>query len=164
MTNYFINHETVEEIKFNYRKLCMQHHPDRGGDTETMKEINLQYQQALESVDGQTTTGTDGQQHQYYYKADIESALMELINQLISLRMQDVEIALIGTWLWLIGSTKPYKEQLRDLGCRWHFKRKCWYFHTGKYRSSRSSAHLDELGEKYGSKVFTSAPQAAIVH
>lgn len=140
--NYFIKFETVEAIKFNYRKLCMEHHPDRGGDTGTMQEINRQYQQALGSVDGQTSTGTDGTEHQYYYHADIEAALMELINQLIQLRMQAVEIALIGTWIWIMGSTKPYKSNLKALGCRWHFKRKCWYFHTGKYRSSTSSSEL----------------------
>ena len=162
--NYFIKFETVEQIKFNYRKLCMVHHPDRGGDVAIMQEINLQYQAALKSVDGQTTVGTDGEEHQYYYNSDIESALMQIINQLIKLQMQNVEIALIGTWLWILGTTKPFKEQLRDLGCRWHFKRKCWYFHTGKYHRSNSSSELSELSEKYGSKVFTSTPQAAIVH
>lgn len=160
--NYFTNFKTVEQIKFNYRKLCMQHHPDRGGDTAIMQEINKQYQQALKSVDGQVASGTDGHEHTYYYHADIEAALMDVINQLIQLQMQDVEIALIGTWIWVLGDTKPYKTQLRDIGCRWHFKRKCWYFHTGKYHRSHSSSELSELGEKYGFNVFTNKP--ALVH
>ena len=162
--NYFIKFETVEEIKFNYRKLCMEHHPDRGGDTETMQEINKQYQQALESVNGQVSPGTDGADHTYYYHADIEAALMDVINQLIQLRMQDVEIALIGTWLWIIGDTKPYKSQLRNIGCRWHFKRSCWYYHTGTYRSSTSSAELSDLSEKYGYQSFKPKQQPALVH
>ena len=160
--NYFIKFETVEQIKFNYRKLCMEHHPDRGGDTETMQEINKQYQQSLKSVDGQVASGTDGQEHQYYYNADIEAALMEIIDQLIHLNMQAVEIALIGTWLWIIGETKLFKTQLRDIGCRWHFKRKCWYYHTGKYHRSNSSSELSELGEKYGFTVFTDKQPASI--
>jgi len=142
----------------------MEHHPDRGGDTGTMQEINRQYQQALGSAHGQVTTGTDGAEHQYYYHADIEAALMELINQLIKLRMQEVEIALIGTWVWIVGSTKPYKTYLKELGCKWHFKRKCWYFHTGKYRSSTSSSELSELSEKYGYKSFAPEQQPALVH
>ena len=29
------------DIKMAYRRLAMAHHPDRGGDEETLKEINL---------------------------------------------------------------------------------------------------------------------------
>lgn len=29
-----------EEIKIKYRRLAMQHHPDRGGDTEQLQKIN----------------------------------------------------------------------------------------------------------------------------
>ncbi len=34
----------VEEIKRAYRKLALEHHPDRGGDQEKFKEINEAYQ------------------------------------------------------------------------------------------------------------------------
>ena len=128
-----------------------------------MQEINQQYHAALQTANGQVSTGTDGHEHTYYYHADIESKLMELISQLLKLRMQAVEIALIGTWLWILGDTKPYKSKLRELGCKWHFKRKCWYFHTGKYRSSLSSSELSELGEKYGFKAFTQE-QPELIH
>lgn len=35
---------TPEEIKSAWRKLCAEHHPDRGGDTETMQQINQAYE------------------------------------------------------------------------------------------------------------------------
>ena len=34
----------MENIKKAYRVLVMKHHPDRGGDVETMKRINAAYQ------------------------------------------------------------------------------------------------------------------------
>ena len=160
--NYFSNFKTVEQIKFNYRKLCSINHPDRGGNTETMQEINRQYKLALKSIDGQTSVGTDGAEHTYYYHADIESALMDKLNELFQLRMAEVEIALIGTWLWLLGSTRPYKDYLRNLGFRWHHKRKSWYFHTTQYRSATSSAELSDIAEKYGCKVFTDKQPVSI--
>ena len=43
MTQYFKNCKTLDELKVEYRKLAMQHHPDRGGDLETMKAINVEY-------------------------------------------------------------------------------------------------------------------------
>ncbi len=33
-----------DEIKQAFRKLALQHHPDRGGDPEKFKEINEAYQ------------------------------------------------------------------------------------------------------------------------
>lgn len=40
---YFTNCRTLDELKKEYRRLAMLHHPDRGGDTETMKAINNEY-------------------------------------------------------------------------------------------------------------------------
>ena len=35
---------SYDEIKKAYRKLALQHHPDRGGDSEKFKEINAAYE------------------------------------------------------------------------------------------------------------------------
>lgn len=40
---YFNNCKTLEELKKEFRRLAMLHHPDRGGDAETMKQINAEY-------------------------------------------------------------------------------------------------------------------------
>ena len=40
---YFTNVSSFDELKKQYRRLAMQYHPDRGGDVETMKEINNEY-------------------------------------------------------------------------------------------------------------------------
>lgn len=40
---YFTNCTTLDALKKEYRRLCMLHHPDRGGDAATMAEINNEY-------------------------------------------------------------------------------------------------------------------------
>ena len=40
---WFNNPTTAEELKKQYRKLAMQHHPDLGGNEDDMKEINAEY-------------------------------------------------------------------------------------------------------------------------
>ncbi len=71
---YFDHLHTVADIKQEYRRLALLHHPDRpGGDTATMQAINAQYHAALERCDGQTATGSDGNDHTYTYNADHRS-------------------------------------------------------------------------------------------
>ena len=41
---YFTNCRTLDELKKEFRHLCMLHHPDRGGDTATMAAINAEYE------------------------------------------------------------------------------------------------------------------------
>src|SRR5450759_5893035 len=45
--NFFINCTSIEDVKQLYKKLAMLHHPDKGGDTLTMQQINAEYQQIL---------------------------------------------------------------------------------------------------------------------
>ena len=45
---YFTKCTTLEELKAEYRRLAMLHHPDRGGDTEIMKEINREHDEIFE--------------------------------------------------------------------------------------------------------------------
>lgn len=42
---YFTNCRTLDDLKKEFRKLCMIHHPDRGGDTATMAAINAEYEE-----------------------------------------------------------------------------------------------------------------------
>ena len=37
---------TLEELKKKYHELVLKHHPDRGGDLETMKAINAEFDTA----------------------------------------------------------------------------------------------------------------------
>ena len=40
---WFNNPETLEDLKKQYKKLAFQNHPDRGGKTSDMQEINAEY-------------------------------------------------------------------------------------------------------------------------
>lgn len=153
INKWFAGFETPEAIKIRYRKLAMKYHPDRGGDVEAMQEINAQYQDALKYCDGQTSED-NGKEYTYRYQAEVEQAIMEKIAELLSLNMSQVDVALIGVWIWITGDTKPVKDSLKEAGCKWHTKRKCWYWHNGKKRRSYSKAGLGQIAEKYGYRHF----------
>lgn len=41
---------TVDQIKARYRELAKIHHPDKGGNAETMKTVNIEYVEALKAI------------------------------------------------------------------------------------------------------------------
>ena len=156
---YFSHLHTVADIKTAYRELAMQHHPDRGGHTATMQAINAEYHEALQRCDGQTETGSDDREHTYHYHEDAEQAIIDKIADLIAANVPAAaDVYLIGTWVWIVGDTKPIKETLKELKCRWHAKRKCWYWHPHTYRHRYSKhADLGDLAYKYGARKVASA-------
>ena len=164
--NYFINLDTAADIKVHYRKLCMVHHPDRGGDTATMQAINAQYHWALSRCDGQPFKGTDDKQHTYRYYRDIEQAAMDKISEIVSVGMVGIEIMLIGSWIWITGDTRRYVKQLGKHGLKmyWHPKRLAWYWHLKSKRKYHFNSHvdLDDLAASYGYRKFHSDKRTPI--
>jgi len=153
---YFSHLQTVEEIKKEFRRLAMIHHPDHGGNTATMQEINAQYHAALSRCHGQTSRGSDQQDHTYHYNPEKEQAIVDKIAELIAAGVAGVaEIYLIGTWVWVMGETKPIKETLKTLGCIWHNKRQAWYWQNdNEKRGYNRKADFFGLAAKYGAQKF----------
>lgn len=145
---------TVADIKKEYRRLCNIHHPDKGGETAMMQEVNAQYHEALQNIDGAVTQDKNGTKHTYTYKFDVEEAIIDKIDELLSLNLTGIEISLIGTWIWITGETKVYKEQLKAAKCKWHAKRKCWFFSLQSKTRYNSKASLDDLASTYGYSTF----------
>ena len=153
--SYFSHCSTVEQIKVAYKKLAIENHPDRGGDSEVMKAINNAYTKALEGCNGQTSKGTDEREHTYKYDEAREQEIMEMIQKLIAIvGNSQIEIILIGRWIWLLGDTKPVKDQLKNLKCLWHRDRKCWFWRSADDRGHGKGGDLDQLAAKYGATDF----------
>jgi hypothetical protein len=142
---YFLNASTVETVKTLYRSLAMQHHPDRGGDTATMAEINRQYEAALRRLDGSETDGRT-----YRYDAAKESALVETLRVLLSL--PGIDIDLVGRWLWISGETRAVKDQLKAAGCRWSAEKGLWYWRPAEdaRRWRGNGGSFEDICNTYG--------------
>ena len=162
--SYFAECDTVNAVKALYRRLAMRWHPDRkGGDQETMKAVNAAYEAALKSRDGERSMGSDGKEHYYRWNEKVERAAMDIISKLLSLKMTDVEIDLVGTWVWVGGNTKPNKDRIKALGLRWHSKRIKWYWRPEAYRT-RYNARVtySDLKDIYGCRSFESEAEQGV--
>lgn len=97
---YFTNIHTLDELKKEYRRLAFANHPDRGGDVETMKAINSEYEAMHEILKKQHNASAD----EYHQTTETPAEFIEIINVLV--RMGGLEIELCGSWLWIGGNTR----------------------------------------------------------
>lgn len=45
---YFQNIQSLADLKKEYRRLAMLHHPDKGGDTALMQQVNTEFGKLFE--------------------------------------------------------------------------------------------------------------------
>lgn len=151
MGGYFANCRTLEELKAEYRRLAHKHHPDIGGDTATMQEINRQYEATFNSMKhntGKTSVGAD----KY---TETAAEFIRIIDALV--KLQGITVELCGAWLWISGNTKAVKEQLKAAGCRWSSKKKLWYWYPADMRvpHARGKSSMQQIRDKYGSRIIS---------
>lgn len=149
---YFINVKTLDELKKEYRRLAMIHHPDRGGDTATMQAINAEYD-ALHEVLKAAHNQTADEAHQ---TTETPEEFREIIKKLLS--MEGLEVELCGSWLWIGGKTRENKDALKAAGCRWSNNKKLWYWHHAEegHHWCKGSKTMNQIRHKYGSQTFRS--------
>lgn len=139
---YFKNITNLKELKQQYKKLAMKYHPDRPtGSTEIMQIINNEYEYLLKKLSSNTQEEKEIQEFK------------DIIDQLINI--PNINIDIVGNWIWVYGDTKPIKEKLKQLHFYWASKKKKWYFRQEEYKcSSRGKKSYEEIKEKYGCTTY----------
>ena len=140
MIKYFEGLTTVEEIKKAYKKLAFELHPDKGGSTEAMQDLNNQYEDAINNMG----TAED---------REINKDYMDIINDLINL--DGIEIEICGSWIWITGDTYPHREALKSLHFKCSKDKTAWYLAVSK-AANRKKMTLDEIRNLHGSKTIAS--------
>lgn len=147
LNKYFTNINTLEELKKECKRLALTNHPDRGGNVEVMKAINAEYDEIFAKVKDIHKNAKG----ETYTKENTETPDMfkDIIDQLI--KMNGVEIEIIGCFIWLSGNTKEHKDQLKALGFKWHSNKKLWYKSPEGYRrKTRKNMSMDEIRNAFG--------------
>ena len=151
---------SAQEIKNIFKILVRKHHPDLGGDEETIKEVNNEYHQVLKTCKVSGFTGfekneenEEKKEYPFVYDSELETVLqMKVISLLILSEKAGFSISVLGSWIWIEDTKKEdieTREQLKELKCTWNFKRSCWCFNSTGKRSRSSKLSLDGLKEVY---------------
>lgn len=146
MMKFFNDCKTIEGVKTLYKKLAMENHPDRGGDTATMQAINTEYAFACAKL-AKGAGLTDEQ-------ADEEIKLSEEYRQVIEkiINLPGIVIEIVGNWIWVTGNTRPVKDTLKDAGFYFASKKIAWYYRNEAFKTRGNGAPLEQIRIKYGSE------------
>ena len=148
----------LDAIKAAYRAAAKMYHPDiNPAGAELMKLINQAYEILLRDA---------GTWNRYDQRdADKEApltetmaAIWEQIKHLVGLKIE-----VCGTWLWVSGPTKQYRQQLKEAGLRWSPNKTAWYWRPAGYKKqSRKKYTMDEIRSMWGSKDLDNEPLGAL--
>ena len=148
MKKFFAEVQTIDELKKEYKRLAKENHPDLGGDAETMKAINAEYENLFK------TLNTEG-------KHDMRDGFREVVDKIINI--ENINIEICGAWIWVSGNTYSVKAELKAAGFMWASKKKMWYWRPEEAACFHSKGQdMESIRSKYGSQMLKGfAPKVA---
>ena len=154
---YFKNINSLEELKKEYKRLAMKNHPDRGGNEEVMKMINTEYEKMFNILKDKKEKENKKDNKE---TCTNESAFdfISIIDKLININ--NINIELVGSWIWVDGNTYPIKELLKELKFQWSSGKKKWYYtkfstnDNNKRKYKGKQQNMSTIRAKYGSTVI----------
>jgi hypothetical protein len=140
--------DTLDDLKLEYRRLAMLHHPDRGGSVQAMQAINAEYKALFDSIATDETTE----------RSDEYPSIVQKI-----IHLPGINIELVGNWIWVTGATYPVRDALKAAGMRWSKGKTAWYWHPDGYKHhGRRVYDLDDIRAMHGSIAIQGTPYRAI--
>ena len=140
---------TIEQVKTTYKKLAKQYHPDLGGDTLTMQEINKEYAFASSKAIKGANLSDEETESEIQFSEEYRQAIEKIIH------LEGIVIEVVGYWIWVTANTYPVRATLKDAGFLFAPKKLAWYFRTGEYKVKKGGKKsLDEIRSKYGSEIL----------
>jgi hypothetical protein len=145
---WFKDIRTLDELRTMYRKLALLHHPDKGGSTSDMQEINNEYDiLSRRLINGNVTFSEGRKKWEHFMSEEIKAKLNEIIF------LEEVQIEIIGSWIWITGNTKAVKEELKLRGFKFSPNKTAWYWQSGNYRKMNGKQFtMDEIRAMWGSE------------
>lgn len=161
MNTYFSNCKSIEEAKRLYHKLAMANHPDLGGDLETMKQINNEYDIIAERLANIHESATGDTYTAETENTEIPADFRNMINNLI--HMEGIIVELVGKWIWVTGNTYQHKDNIKKMGFKYASTKKAWFWHNPEDSTvNRKKMSLEDIKTKYGCTSFQTNSRMAI--
>lgn len=141
--SYFKKPKDVNDLKQQFRRLCLKHHPDKGGNAEDFKTMMNEYEKLLRQ-----TVYKQFEKKRADFEMEMDAQMRDVLDKIIYL--SGVTIEIIGNWLWVSGNTYEVRDILKENGFIFAGKKKAWYWKGYKYhKRSRQQFSLDDLRDMF---------------
>lgn len=149
---FFDSCQNLNELKAEYKKLAMKHHPDMGGDVRTMQAINAEYDKTFAVLKELQNMEAEQPESRTKPTTETPEEFRSVVDALF--RIEGIEVELCGSWLWVSGDTYQNREALKACGCLWSRSKKRWYWRHAEddCKWSRGKTSMSEIRHKYGSE------------
>jgi hypothetical protein len=137
--------QDIDQLKKQYFQLAKKYHPDAGGTTAQFQNLQAEYEKLLNTL----LKGSNLSQEQKDNEVVIDKAIRDVIDALINI--EDINIELIGKWLWISGNTYPVRQSLKSAGLIFIKKEgKPYWVYKGVESAGRGKAAMEDIKRKYG--------------
>jgi len=133
-----------DDLKRAYKEAALKYHPDHGGDLEIMKLVNLAYEFLNEN---------DWHTAEMRRAAKMEPEILEAIKNIWDAlkRMPGISGEVCGTWLWVTGDTRTFKDAFKKMGLKFSGKKVAWYWRPEGYKKrTKKNFDLDDIRNIFG--------------
>lgn len=98
---YFKNIHSLAELKKEYRRLALENHPDKGGSTEVMQQINVEFERLHEIWKNDTTISANASGYENDYAgASAKSIPTSYITNIVGKVATIKDSTLLRLWNW----------------------------------------------------------------
>ena len=101
---YFKNIHSLAELKKEYRRLALENHPDKGGSTEVMQQINVEFERLHEIWKNDTTVSANasGYENDYAGASAKKSIPTSYITSIVGKVATIKDSTLLRLWSWCV--------------------------------------------------------------
>ena len=108
---YFQNIHSLADLKKEYRRLALQHHPDKGGDTAVMQQVNVEFEKLYDVWKDSTNMSADTTGYEYDYSGATAKEYAEYVYNEYRWKGRNYKGTLPRLWNWCgPGSRKPIPD------------------------------------------------------
>lgn len=153
MKYLFTECKNLIEVKNLYIKYVKENHPDLGGNTELMQEINAEYDIIKEKgLEFYLNSANKSTKDIDFKNINLDFNSEAFISVIKFCANTSLEVELCGSWLWISGNSKEVKDELKELGCKWSSNKALWYYTEAPFRKRGKAWTLDQIRTIHGSK------------